>query len=518
MPMSPDLFLCLTGPLAPVALHADGPTHVRPPPPDSDSDSDSERLVRDPLRIGENLYTSEHFAVHWGTERGPELAHVEVLLDHLERAWTEGIERFGHAPHETSATTFLNVYIGNTGSRTPELDFPGAYVTQDADGVPYIVVNTEILPYADAYPEYLEGVAVHEMYHVFQFITGTFPYSRRANNSWYWEGTANWFSEQVLPDNSWTHANGALYPLAPHVSLTHASLAPSDPYAGRQYATTAFARFLTEQTGDDQLIARSWQRAGDEPSPLVVLDGLLAESGTGIDELFSWFGAYTVTFDYDHGHHYADWLDVYLDTTPDERWVAVLTGEGSAEPLAPPSGLLPRPHGYNVVRLDAPVDDTLVIDFVPEETGSEGSPARFYLRAVSLREGAPTYAEVTDGPAEAGQYRVTGVAGADEVHLIVSAQPPAWESNEETFGYTVAVGPPPEDESVDEPVESTDSGAPPAQDTTTDAPTRGDKSTGCTTGPSPRRRPLYVGFLFPLLVWGRSRRGARPARREERGQ
>lgn len=391
--------------------------------------ADGELEERDAYGEFPNSLASEHFVVKWGSVGNVEEEDVEVLLAAFEQTWEVQITEMEHPPPPGADTWRFNVYIGDTGSGTPDGYGTAGYYTADPDGYPMLVISRDTL-YDLAYAEV---TAAHEFYHAVQSGLGTYGYSGDA--AWYWEATAEWASGEVYPENDYTAIFLFGYAFLPHLSVNYFDYPDTGALQEyHQYGAFIFPTFLSEHVADWSLIRDSWVEGGSR-DPLEVLDGLLAGYGTSVSEVYPTFAAHNATWDYENGDAYEYMLDYYARWygADDHRVAVELPAEGTDALQEAPEETLPQRYGYNLLRLEEPPEGVAVFEFQGEAEGSEGSPAAFGVTLVSSTGADLSYTPLTlSEQAGTGRVRLTGEER--ELFAVVAAIP-ADAEDEETFGY-----------------------------------------------------------------------------------
>jgi len=405
-------------------LQAD-PKPMPPRPPSSDK---GEREAHGSCA---NSQESDNFVLKWGNDASVSGLAVSQMLSAFEFSWSEQVSAMGHpSPYGTDEYKF-NVYVGDTGSCAPSVYGMGGYYTTDADGWPMIVMSQGTMDNTI----YGQSVAAHEFYHAVQHATES--YGGDADSSWYWEATACWMEKEVYASDT-TYADFLFgYAFMPYKQLN----AYQYPGSGaieefHQYGAFIFPRYLTEHYADWTLIRDSWVDAAWGSDPVEMLDGLTPE--VGIDVLFADFAAHNATWDYLDQDLYVNQLDSLSSgggyAIYDRRIVDTVGSQGTGrEWIDPPTDTLPERFGYNVIRLKSPDDRDLVVRFVGDAAGSEGSRGWYEVRLV--REYGTTV-DYQDVPVEdvSGKLKVGAVGGEEAIYLVVSAFSDHWNEGE-TFGY-----------------------------------------------------------------------------------
>ena len=442
--------LAAAGPLLPCGvplLQPLPPLDVPPAPP-----AVGDKVERDAYGTFPNSLQSENFIVKWGDRGGVDPDEVQALLDAFEDGWAVEIETMAHPAPPSTDTYLFNVYIGNTGSDTPDDYGAAGYYNPDDDGYPMIVIAQDTLKDA----AYMEITAVHEFYHAIQ--NGLDAYTYTGDAAWYWEATADWVASQVYPDN----LNYAVFlvgfaylPYLPVNYFNYPDSGALDEY--HQYGAFIFPLFLTEQVADWTLVRDSWVDA-ESNDPLDELDRLLqAGYGTSINEVYPSFAAHNATWDYANGDDYDAALDSYTFWYGDEdaRIIDSYNEEGTDGDVSPPPETLPQRYGYNVFEVRSPRAGAYDVQFTGDAAGSNENAATFAVTLVAETDGVASYTPLplTDN-AGAAQIATTGEESS--LYLVVSA----WSDrhrDDETFGYTFRItpgeapdSPAPEDDTADD--------------------------------------------------------------------
>jgi hypothetical protein len=306
--------------------------------------------TRDPYGFASS-YETEHFVVRWGEWNGFDQHDIEALAARFEVAWAVEVGEMGYP--NTSTPAKLNVYIGGSGG--PALPYgEGPYTWVDDEGYPMVVLHAG----GFVYPLYLDVFAPHELFHTFQLALRPFGFEEL----WYWEATAHWSVKEVVPDDV-----GYAYFLAsllyfPERSIDTWYADATDATGYPQYAASLFIRSLTEHIADRELVYRSWTVGAPQDDALLLLDALLAEQGTGVEDAFFDFAARNATWDYLDRATILAWEDSFaedLDIEP-ARPSGVVTG--ATEGWVEATEALPQTYGANYWKLEAlPVRGEVVL-------------------------------------------------------------------------------------------------------------------------------------------------------------
>ncbi len=389
--------------------------------------SGRDKEIRDAFGDQMSVATSENFALKWGDDVALNGAISDLFLDQLEETWRVEIDELGMPGPAGTNTHLFNVYLGDTGSGTPET-FGVNYHSFDPDGWPMIVLHPGNLDY----PEYAATTIAHEFFHAVQTASEAYIWWEDDDpRAWYWEASASWAGGEVFPDSYGQASLLYGYAFQPHQPLEFFNLAGAGGELDtlHQYGAFIFLRYLTEQVADPTLVARSWTEAGTYDVPVEVLDELLAQGqGVDIDELFPRYAAANATWDYERGAMYEEMLESslpYVQPGEDQRLAAVVDGATEGW-VSAPTATWPAEYGYNVVLFEEPVAGDWVLGFAADDEGSEGSRSNLAAFVVVDQPEGPTYLPLQD-------ELELELTGAEDVYLVVSALD--GEDPSERFGW-----------------------------------------------------------------------------------
>lgn len=272
-----------------------------------------EKLVRDSFGTF-NVYETPNFAVKWGNYTGFSLDDVQALGGAFEASWTTEVGALAFpAPVGTESYKF-NVYVGDSGAGAPSSLGSAGYFWYDDDGWPMIVVAASELSDHRA----ADLTAAHEFFHAVQDAVGTFGYDDRG--AWYTEASAVWMENEVWPGNAGYAAFLYWFAIRPELSLNHFEYPSTGrPEEYHQYGAFVFLEYLTEVRDDPDIVRRSFLEAPVGGDPLDVLDDLLQEDGSTVEEAFFEHIAHNATWDYAHERWYEDWISAYGGWTGDSH-------------------------------------------------------------------------------------------------------------------------------------------------------------------------------------------------------
>ncbi|MDP8223656.1 MAG: hypothetical protein P9L99_09875 [Candidatus Lernaella stagnicola] len=207
-----------------------------------------------------NNYYTEHFAIRWGDSYAADTDTIEFWGQILEdEIWDTEVVAWDYPDVYASDTYYVDVYIGNSGSGAPIIDFAGAYTTiyddgsqwgEDGEYQPLIVFHPDLL----AYESTIQSVSAHEFFHTLQFtlaVNGENYYIFDQNSLWWIEGTATWASSVMYED-----LNDYVYYVYGWSQEAFESLTKQGN--GDEYGRVIWARFLYEFHGGLDAIHEIW--------------------------------------------------------------------------------------------------------------------------------------------------------------------------------------------------------------------------------------------------------------------
>ncbi|MCB9742473.1 MAG: hypothetical protein H6741_32625 [Alphaproteobacteria bacterium] len=454
---------------------------AEPPPPDG------EKELRDAYNLP-SVYVSENVAVRWGD--GVSEALAAEIAEAFEWSWSVELDQMAYPLPAGLDRYHLNVYIADTGHGAPSAERAAGYYTRDRQGHPMIVLS---LPTAQDVADNGRTTIAHEFFHALQDATDGYNYV--GLGAWYFEATASWIEVEVYPD-ALNYAEVLFgFSFFPHLPLNYFDYPDEGTLVEfHQYGAFIFPLYLSEHVSDWEIIRRSWMEAGDEPDPLVVIDGLLqADHGLTLPEAFADFATRNATWDYDHGEWYAIYHDAVEDYYPRDSYRKTMRHIGDSGGVrSPPEELFPQRFGANYVVLEDPEGGPdLRVTFEGDAVGTEGSEARWAL-SLSAYFGEDVVVEVLSLPLPEEGLVVEGFGEADEVWMTVANNSDVLVEGE-AFPYAYSLTP---EGGVDDP---DDSGL--SQDTNLPEDP-GARACGCSASPAPGALP----WALMLLALGLSRR------------
>lgn len=445
----------LVGLLGPVQIEA--PAFVAPPPAATETCFG---------QYGANTLKGEHFSVEW--DSGISESTAQEFLDSLEYAYQVEVEELGWRAPDGDDDYLMLAYV-------TQGNYAGAYTTVSRCGsgyLPYIVAYSGSFSSGNWY----ETMALHEFNHALQFGYGYGP------EFWYWEATATYIEEQVLPNSNWWSTYVVGYSDNPHIAFSASDPQDYDIFY-HMYGMSIWGFHLDEYTGDTDLIRQTWEYVATENGydDLDVQD-LTEAVGVDFPAAYEDFVARNTVMDYREHRYFSD-ID-RVDT------ISSLPAEGESAKRTAPGG-----YGQNYIRFDADAGnevDTLQVVFTSEDS------VDWLVQLVGVAG--------TDVDRVVTTYSVDGAAtvelpgfGGDDAWLVVS--PIKHTDNDYDYAWTASLVAPPE--------------PPPEEDTATD--TGGDygeevdgpkekveiTGCGCASTPDPR---VGLGLVIVLGALAARRR------------
>ena len=428
-----------------------------------------EKQTRDSYGEFPNAYESDNFIIKWGiNDRRIDDFAVQRFSDALEASWDVFIDEWGYDMPASADAYKFNVYIGNTGSGTPDDLGAGGYYWTDDDGLPMVVVNQDSLND----PGFLTTLASHEFFHAIQDANGLFAYDEISG--WWWETTAIWVEHQVFPEADGWPVFLYWFAIRPELSVGHFEYPTTGtPEQFHQYGAFVYVEHVAQRHGGPELVYQSFDRSDGTNTPMQVLEELIRENGGDIEASFGEFTLRNGTWDYPTEDWFEDWIDAYggLDASNSHRTAGVIlteTDTPESEGQHPP-----RTYGANYFELIDP-SDSFEITF-------NGDQDVTWHVGVSTQTGTTHDQFTMDITDTSGTLVVDGLDGARETWIVVAPTGPlADDGTEYTFTLEVT-------------------------NLIEDGPGNGDdgpKSCGCTSAPGPG----FLLFATPLLIGLRRRR------------
>ena len=399
------------------------------------------KTLHKPFGDFSSLTQSENFAFQAGGA-APDAGNVQQILAALERSFAHQVLQMGHSAPAGADQFLINVYLGNSVGAPQIDDFAYAYVTLDNQGLPYIVVHPDLLAEYDTdFFGFADTTLAHEFYHAVQFGTGAFETN---DGYWFWEATADWIAVEVFPeyiDGDAFVPGYLMYPQIPLESFNYPG--EGELIELHHYGAQIYARYLSEQVADANLIRDTWLQGESTETPVEVLRRLLSERGEDFDQVFLDFASHNVVLDYERVDSYSAWLDSYVPFYPGEdfRVVGSTSIVGADGFLQTTEGTSPGKLGYNVIDLSGIEGDAITIQFVGDAVGSFVSESSFRLMLVKRAGDSIEYTPVAVQSNQSDTL-VEGLGERQALFLVITSQPAAARNNE-TFGYKVKAFAPP---------------------------------------------------------------------------
>lgn len=391
----------LTSLLGPVDLATDRPT--APPPP-------SGRATDTCFgQYGANTVKGDHFSVEW--DSGISESTAQAFLESLEYAYEVEVEQLGWRQPDGDPEYLMLAYV-------TQGNYAGAYTTVSRCGgeyLPYIVAYSGSFSGGDWY----ETMALHEFNHAIQFSYGYGP------EFWYWEATATYIEEQVLPNANWWSTYVVGYSDNPYIAFGASDQNDYDIFY-HMYGMAIWGFYLDEYQGGADLMRQTWEYASGENGYYDLNVEELTE-GVGVDFAVAYedFVARNTVMDYREHRYFSD-IDL-IDS------VSSLPAEGASSNRSAPQG-----YGQNYFRFKAETGnetDTLQVVFTSE------SSVDWLVQLVSVA-GTDVDEVVTAYSAEGTATVELPAFGADDAYLVVS--PLKHTENDYDYTWTASLVAPPE--------------------------------------------------------------------------
>lgn len=505
--MSATAALLLAATCGTMSVLPAGPAPLESIAPPHDAARGGEKDLRDAFGGTAEVATSANFALKWGSGVQVGEAAALTLLSALEESWDVQVQQWSlDAPPGTDQFLF-NVYIGDSGDGTPPT-YDVNYFSYDSDDYPMIVLHPGNLDD----PDYAATTIAHEFFHAVQAASGNFIYwDLDSPMAWYWEASATWAMGEVFPDHAGQASMLFGYAFQPHLSVEYFRYADASGAIDQlhQYGAFIFLRYLSEQVAGPMLIRDSWGQPTLGDTPIRMLDRLLEEDGSGVDEVFAGFAATNATWDYALGELYASWLDAmapYYEPW-DDRIVASVSSSGTDGWVDAPAGTWPNELAYNLLRLPSPTPGDWELAFEGDLEGTHGSDATFDVVLVRERLGAVSYETLSlNGGSALAEIEV---ASGEDLHLAVSV-PTIGGPEGERFGWSYRFEPSvPEAGDDDDDLADDDDDLAGDDDDDAIGPGLIGAGSACACDSSRRGGALSLLALLPLALAARRRRPTR---------
>ena len=232
---------------------------------------------------GENRVTGDHFVVEWDDGTVSESV-AQDFLDAIEYGYEVEVEQEGWNAPEGDDRYLMMVYI-------QDQDMGGAYTTVDSCGgryIPYIVAGRDAVQMGT----WTEEMAAHELNHALQF-----SYSF-ASEFWWWEATATYIEEIVLPETNGWSDYVAGYTYNPHLEM--AGYGDGGDAFWHMYGMAIWAFYLHDYQGGTDAVRETWENASGERGQYTYGAGdMVRDLGLDWQETYVDFITRNVSMDYD---------------------------------------------------------------------------------------------------------------------------------------------------------------------------------------------------------------------------
>ena len=370
--------------------------------------------------------------LYTGAMNGNEIPIVTDILALLEQTWDVQVEQWEmNAPVDGM---YFNVYLGGTGPDMPDDLGVAGYYDVDNNGYPMVVLGSYVINSWSIG----QTTVPHEFFHAIQHRTGQFT---QFQDRWYWEASATWVEQEILPAHP-SHADFLFgYALRPYLPLAHFEIFSSgniEEY--HPYGAFIFLQYLTDFYVQNDSVVESWinEDVSESVRPLDWWRVHLSDTGLDLGVLLSDMSAHNVHWDYPNHIIYETKVDASVDTDPsfDERLAGELTIDGETSRV--PSSLRPGAYGYNQWTFDVSAGDSerLVLDFDGTTVGDHFNDVKWRLQLVRDTDAGVEYTSLNPVAGE-GVWEVepSMLIGATLVILADSTE----AHIDETFTYSVGL-------------------------------------------------------------------------------
>lgn len=387
-----------------------------------------------------NSQSSDNFILRWGS--GISSAEASAVLDAFEYAWEVEVGEMGYDVPDTTDTYLFNVYIGETGSNTPNSYGAAGYFNIDTQGYPYIVLAKTTI--TNEY--YLDSTIAHEFFHALQARTNRYSYDYAGPSAWYWEATANWAECFVYPDDlnmAYFLVGYTFLPQLPVNFFDYPDQWITQEY--HQYGAFLFPLHLSEIEANRDIIRDSWQDDSTKTDPMEVLDVYLSDYGTTIEDTWLRHIAHMSVMDYEKGQQYTDILG-YYNTMPESSNVIAdrVSGSGTNSWRNNVADLEPYRFGHNTIYASNLSLTEARFSVKGDSQGTQSSSAIFGSTVVRKRGNGYTYYPL-EFTGVTGVVDITDIRQSDEFYWTIGAWTPMWNTNKiysETFPYAWSLNSP----------------------------------------------------------------------------
>ncbi len=356
-----------------------------------------------------------HFAIKWGPDLTPDDEDLDTLAAILEEAHEETV-RLGFQPGVGQDRWYSNVYVGGTGGDGPPINFSGGYATLDSSNNSMVVMSWDVIDNlthgtADRTAADWQSGVIHEVMHLSHL--GAYSY---AFDLWFWEASANWFSNRMRPANQDVLSFGSVPTLLPELAIS--TYEPTNVLTSLYpYGAWIWLSSMERALGHDYL-AEMWENRGFYADPLDEFDDVLPGHDGDLEAMFVTYAVERSTGDFAEGDGVFAYVEeneaLYEDI---EHRVARMVSGPTDGWLAPRTARQPQAFASNLWIVDDLGSGNLELMFEADSKGTLGTRARFSV--VVLIDG-----ERHDLPVD----RISGtqtlpLTGGEAVELIVVSHP-----------------------------------------------------------------------------------------------
>lgn len=407
--LTPDQRAEMTALLAPgpVGLFDSPASSSREAPPPEATDSCAGQQK-------DNRLPGDHFVVEWDDGVIDE-RDAQNFLDALEYAYGVEVDELGWLPPGGDGRYLMPAYV-QTGN------YASAYTTVRACGgvyTPYIVA------YAGSFRagNWYETMALHEFNHSLQFSYSFAP------EFYWWEATATYVEELVLPDSNWWSTYVVGYSQNPQMAMSAFSQSDQDIFY-HMYGMSIFGFYLDEYQGGNDIVRQTWESAiGERGQYDLDMETMTTEIGLDWDALYAEFTAVNTVMDYREQRYFTD-VDEYAQ-------VDDLPADGKSTSRDAPQG-----YGQHFIRFSGDAGDgesTLTVHF----HGDDG--VEWLAQLVEMNN--QTVNRTSRGEIVDGEGDVTLEAfGGKDVMLIVSPLKDRDDEYDYSWEAELTAADPPEEE------------------------------------------------------------------------
>ena len=360
----------------------------------------------------EQVAFSEHFALHWG-ESFTDLVRVEDILDLLETSLAIAVNDVGMP--SLDPTRYFNVYLADTGGSMPESLSVAGYYDLDYIGQPMVILGEFVTNSWSI----AKTTIPHELFHALQHRSQQYG---QFEDRWYWEATATWMEQVVLPGHP-SHADFLHgYALLPHLPLTYYSL-----FSGggldelHPYGAFIVFKYLTEYHAIDLDIGKSWTQR-HQSIPVLWWNSHLESLGTDLGMAVSEMSAHNLYWEYENQLIYQTQVQAQVDLNADndQRIVGKLSLVDEGNEITIVSSRRPGGLGYNVWTVDSNEQTELRLVFDGVTIGDHFGHVDWKIAVVRMMDdvASKTYYETIDGMVE---IELLNLDPNEEVSVTVTA-------------------------------------------------------------------------------------------------